>query len=193
MGGLDLGHRVIVISNSVLVVEAAHDFEGLLERIQRIVGLRQDLVSHAQHVQNQGALLLVLELDGETERAVQVVEPALRVAANSLDTSHGQQSVGIFGLGLGHLRVMLPSLIEHPSILVQPGQSELNVGIVRGGLGQIFVSLDGFGIVLRNSGVVGKDQVPFLGGKLFGEVHRLARGLFGIAVISQFGVNLAQP
>ena len=118
MGGLDLGHGVIAIGNSVLVAETAHDFEGLLKIIQRIVGLRQDLVSHTQHVQNQGALLLVFELDGETKRAVEGVEPALGVPANGLDTSHGQQSVGILGLGLDHLRVEVSRLIEGASILV---------------------------------------------------------------------------
>ena len=88
---------------------------------------------------------------------------------------------------------MLPRFIEQTGVLVQPCQGKLDVGVARHGLGQILVSLDRLGIVLHDSRVDGEDQVPFLGGKLFGESHGLARGRFGIAVVPQVGLHLAQP
>ena len=63
-----------------LLAQPPLDLERLLVAPDRFVGPVEPLVGDADRLQDVAARLVVLELDGERERRVQVIERALRIA-----------------------------------------------------------------------------------------------------------------
>ena len=87
---------------------------------------------------------------------------------------------------------MLACLIEDAFILVENAQSELDVGIIAGNLGQILIRLDGLRIILHDLRVTGGDPVFLLRRKGFAQFDRPASRSFGFAVVSQVTFGLGE-
>ena len=85
---------------------------------------------------------VIVELNCQSERAVQVIQCALRIAALPFDFGDVDQCLGIIGFAAQHLQKVIASGVVRACALVELGQRKLDGRVLRRGFGQIFVVLD---------------------------------------------------
>ena len=189
---LELSDGMEALRHSALLADATLDFERLLVIAQRVLGLAHDSVSDANGLQDRGFLFLVIELDGQTERAVKVIEAARRVVLLDFHPSLGQEGIDTLRIAVQYLGVEVAGPVERPGLFVEARKSGLDVGIAGRHFGQIFVRLDRFSVILHDPCVAGCNPILFLGWKLLAELDRPTRVPLRLAVFPQVGVSLGQ-
>ena len=189
---LDLGDPPEGHGDATLLAAAAFDLEGLLVVPLRFTRLVQPLIRRADGVEHVGLLLVLPELDGQAQGLVQEVERSLRVPGLDLHAARCQEGGDVFGIMLEDLFVVGASLLESARRLIEGSQLEIDLGVVRRCLGEVFVGRDRLVRIVDDPGVAGVDQVLFRRRKPFRELHGAARALFGLRVVTQSGVCLTE-
>ena len=88
--------------------------------------------------------------------------------------------------------VVFAGLGEIAGFQIQAAKGRLNVGVVRRGFGEIFVSFDGLRIIFRHLSPNCRDHVLFRLRQVLTQGDGFLGGLFSLAVITQAGVSLCQ-
>ena len=107
------------LSHSLLVANLPFDFERLLEVLERVLRPVQKLVGFSEIVEHGGFPLAVVELDGKTESAIQVVQRILGVPSVGFHLSDIAQGFDMFGVSLQSIRIMLVGLVEFAVLLIE--------------------------------------------------------------------------
>ena len=189
---LDLGDPPEGHGDATLLADAALDLERFLVVPLRFARLVQPLVGRADGVEHVGLLLVLPELDGEAQGLVQEVERSLRVPGLDLHAARRQEGGDVLRIVLEDLLVVGASLVEGARGLVEGGQLEVDLGVVRRRLGEVLVGRDRLVRVVDDPGVAGVDEIFLRRRKPLGELHGVARALLGLRVVPQAGVGLAQ-
>ena len=145
------------VRHPFLVAQPALDLERVVVVAQGFVGLIEPLVGDAHRLQDVAARLVVLELSGDRERAREVLQRALRVAALDLDAAERQQAFDVLRVQRNDAFEVRLRLIEPAILLVQRAQVVLQRGVVRRGLGEVLVGLERALGVVRDQEVVRLD------------------------------------
>ena len=103
-----------------LLIEPALDIERLLVVPERVGGLVQALVRHANRLQHIGARVVVPQLDRKGQRAVQRVERRLRGSAFDLDPAGRQKRVDVLGIAIEHFLQLVAGAVEISRAFEQP-------------------------------------------------------------------------
>src|SRR5262249_1361690 len=177
---------------AALIADFATNGERLLEAAESVVEFVQRVVSDADAIECRGLIAIIASLNGEIVGSVQILQPALRIATASEHSAQGEERAGRLRIALKEVVVVLAGLVEGTHAVINAAESELNFGVLGGGLCELLVIVDGFLIVVRKASVISDYQVALASGKVCAKVFAFPGGLLGFGIATERGVGLRE-
>ena len=189
---VEFGDFIEADGHAALLSDLAPNGQRLLQVAHSFLGLVELFVAHSQGMQSGGVLFLVVSLHSQTARPLKIVDSVLRITAHHFHSAHSQQCVGGFRISLQNEVVPFFGFVEDYVRLVKSAERHFDVEILGRTFGKVLVIFDGLGIVVRDAGTVGQNQIPLARRQVVAEIDRFARRLVGVIVVTQCRLGFTQ-
>ncbi len=154
----------------LFIPKTSFDIERFLITAKCILGPLEVFVSHANGLKDVCLLLVIPQLDRESQSGIKILQTFLWIVAFQFNPRFRQENRDVFGINRVYLFQDGSRLIQVAVFFVEIGQSKKNIQVAGGTFGKSFVGFDCLRILFQNLRVRGTDQVFFLGGELFAKV-----------------------